>query len=794
MAEEVVIGRVELEGAEQVKQQLDEIGKAGDKAGQGLNQAGQTASKGLGNLDDLAKKAADEIKRLGASFGPLGQAASGAAASFIQMKGALATIGVAIAAIGFSKLITGIFDVAKSAADANEQLRSLAITAGTSSEQFGGFAFALEQSGASAQVLQRAMFVIGDAIGQATEEGSRSVGVFEKLNIALRDSAGRARDPIEVFKEFATQLSKIRNVADQQALAIQAFGRRIGPQLVEAAQQGGAGLQGLADEFARLSGFTKEAGDLGDEFNDSLNRMSTAAASIGNKLGQAFQPALIQAMNGITEALVRIREALQPLFDAFQSLASGTVSLIGSLGNLAAAFDRLGVGRLVSIISPLAPALRVLTGAIDLLGQAFSFAATVINAFADGIERLRELLGIGAADAQKTKQGIEDVGAAAVKTQDEISRINFLGVAGGLSVLDNVKEKTDAASEATKSWVSELLGIDLSSIATKAELAFQQLTADATASRQQIAALNWPGLIDPTQWSVAAQTVFEEILAGANSLFEQLSANVPSIDFSTLATSAEETFERIRTALAGAFSNSSSIFNQLVQTGTSAFQRLGQAANSIPQQIRTAFQGLVSFFSSLGGQIANAMQSGFNALVNAAKEAVQQAISFIEGLIARIGEAIRRLAGLQASGSGAASGGQFAQGGRVYGAGTSTSDSIPAWLSHGEFVIRAAAVKKYGSQLFHALNMMRLPRRFLESMVGGFANGGMPSMKPLSVPLRMADGGQVGSSSSLAPVTLNIGAEQITGLLAPREVVDKLARFGTSQQVRSAGRKPSWYF
>src|SRR6185369_14038180 len=47
-----------------------------------------------------------------------------------------------------------------------------------------------------------------------------------------------------------------------------------------------------------------------------------------------------------------------------------------------------------------------------------------------------------------------------------------------------------------------------------------------------------------------------------------------------------------------------------------------------------------------------------------------------------------------------------AEGGPIRGPGTATSDSIPARLSNGEFVVRASAVQSYGEGLFHALNNM----------------------------------------------------------------------------------------
>ena len=52
----------------------------------------------------------------------------------------------------------------------------------------------------------------------------------------------------------------------------------------------------------------------------------------------------------------------------------------------------------------------------------------------------------------------------------------------------------------------------------------------------------------------------------------------------------------------------------------------------------------------------------------------------------------------------------FATGGPVIGSGTGTSDSIPAWLSDGEFVQNAAAVGYYGTDFMHAVNSMKLPK------------------------------------------------------------------------------------
>lgn len=60
---------------------------------------------------------------------------------------------------------------------------------------------------------------------------------------------------------------------------------------------------------------------------------------------------------------------------------------------------------------------------------------------------------------------------------------------------------------------------------------------------------------------------------------------------------------------------------------------------------------------------------------------------------------------------------EFNAGGEVIGPGTATSDSIPARLSNGEYVIRASSVKKYGAGLMEAINTQK------------FAEGGPVELK-----------------------------------------------------------------
>ena len=116
-----------------------------------------------------------------------------------------------------------------------------------------------------------------------------------------------------------------------------------------------------------------------------------------------------------------------------------------------------------------------------------------------------------------------------------------------------------------------------------------------------------------------------------------------------------------------------------------------------------------------------------------------------------------------------------AAGGMIDGPGSTTSDSIFARLSRGEFVTRAAAVQKYGSDFFRSVNDMTFP---------GFAMGGLvPS------PVRMSGGG---SGPATSTVNLSIDGRSFGSLRGSKSTVDDLSAFAISRQTSAAGSNPSW--
>jgi TP901 family phage tail tape measure protein len=79
----------------------------------------------------------------------------------------------------------------------------------------------------------------------------------------------------------------------------------------------------------------------------------------------------------------------------------------------------------------------------------------------------------------------------------------------------------------------------------------------------------------------------------------------------------------------------------------------------------------------------------------------------VDGMVVRVTAVVTQQGNIHVSGAGGSGTLVKAAGGYISGPGTATSDSIPARLSNGEYVIRASAVDHYGVGLFDQLNYQR---------------------------------------------------------------------------------------
>lgn len=196
--------------------------------------------------------------------------------------------------------------------------------------------------------------------------------------------------------------------------------------------------------------------------------------------------------------------------------------------------------------------------------------------------------------------------------------------------------------------------------------------------------------------------------------------------------------------------NSPGLSTNQINDATIKIAELKAALASVQPQLvsfGTQFQNL--FQDRIGGALADVLTK-----TRSFKDAFKSLLAGIVQDIIR-SNINKALAGLFSAGFGGGftndAGGRevagslgFAEGGYIRGPGSGTSDSIPARLSNGEFVIKAASVNKFGKGFFDMLNSGEMP---------AFAKGGLVARQPRVVP-GFATGGQVSVSSN--DVTVNV--------------------------------------
>lgn len=419
--------------------------------------------------------------------------------------------------------------------------------------------------------------------------------------------------------------------------------------------------------------------------------------------------------------------------------------------------------------------LDLLTGKItDAEYQARQMGGALVKTAGD-------IKGVGN-EAAEAATKVEDLGRKVTVTKfggggDPVKQVFDLvdGVAkaadASKEALDRVDESADATGKKLKQTTEQVFGVIRS-------------VPEEFRSQPSLAEEITRGLPEATeQVRVAVQT-----MAGAAA---PAKAEIKGIsdEFVAAGASGQAAFAGIPAAAKQAVDG---VAAEVARVGPAMAQAVADAStvNEIAAALIKPFQDASAAIDKIFSEIAAFASRGFNSVMSE----VRKIASEIDRMIASIISALRRAAAeaarlrAQAQSDGAQ---RRAGGGYIRGPGTGTSDSIPAWLSNGEFVIRAAAVRKFGAGFFAALNSLRMPQGF---NMGGLVRGFQQSMASLSpAPMRFADGGLVAAPAGSAgrPVTLNIGGE-VFDMMADNHVVDRLQRFATTKGLRSAGRKPGW--
>jgi hypothetical protein len=728
--------RISLDGAEQVKKQLAEIGDAGEKS---VTQIQTAADKSdvFSKLAESAAKLSDAIAPLSAAIAKLTEATGGAAESaqkFGEVVDATAE-GLTKLADEGSKAAEAIKAIDDASQKANENVTKSAETADKSSTSHVGLALAAVKAGAAVV-----------SVGQAATATAAAV-----------EGAAAATTTAGASIIGATA-------------AVGTFAIALGSVLAGAI---GAVVAGLATVSAAVEKATNEY----EQLNHTLLVLSqtTATSFESLQLGTAALEQIGIKTETARNAVVKLDETLKGLDPGEKLKASADAVLQAEKAMLEAQLAAAG--------------LRDNWREAVIAGQRLAF---VNQQLADGLtEQGRADKAVG--DASKelaTAQAnqLEKIIPLIKQIEEGQKGITFDEATTAATKIDALNARLKQVKDTTGDARQEFLKIIANIASLKDAIAFGATVGFSADDVDRIRRFGGEASKIPDLFQRISESGALIGPAVSQSLDEMRTStqNVENAWTRLMATFDTTVFTRIDAAISTTLNN---IAAMVLNATAAVFEAVNTAFDQIGTLLAHSVEGWGLIFSSLGSMIESAFSGIWDSLTSGASAAINMVSGLIDRLIAKLNaawETLKNIVGLGGSPATGGGGSGFAAGGLLGGSGSGTSDSNLAWVSRGEYITPARAVAQPGVLAF--LEALRRSGGNLAAVLDGmgrFALGGLVRT-PIAIPA-FAGGG-------MNHVTIQFpGLPEITGLRASSGVVDELRHAAALAQVRSGGRKPSRY-
>lgn len=250
-------------------------------------------------LDKIDRDVSRATRGMSQSFGTLKTVAAGLIGTFAG----LATIG------GIKSVINDL-----------DKLNTVSERSGISANALSGLAFVAKQTGTDLDVLAKGVNKLSIGMSEISTGGNDKLKkLFEGLGLAdLAKGAATGEEALTRLAEVFPRLSDI----DQARVAAEAFGEKIGSQLVPALSAGRKELEGMIKEGKELFPVTNELAKAADDFNDSMGKLSLVLKSSLLPLLEVILPLL----TGISEGFVNAKRAGLGFIGSLDAMFRGSLS------------------------------------------------------------------------------------------------------------------------------------------------------------------------------------------------------------------------------------------------------------------------------------------------------------------------------------------------------------------------------------------------------------------------------------------------------------------------------------
>jgi tape measure domain-containing protein len=627
-----------------------------------------------------------------------------------------------------------------------QQLNSGSTTGFASGTPGTGYADKLNAMGASIQDEQKRILAFLETIAKV-ESGGRyniSVGnntfdsyakhpnmpvpVMYKGKSTTSDAAGAFQFLESTWDNIAKKIGLIDFSPESQNQAAIQLLKDIGAyQLVlegrwdEAFTKAGTQWQGIAksvlDDTGKKAASQEHFLDVVDTAIQSVQK-GTAAVQLQASTAEAFidptkYPDLAKAVSGLEQTLVKVMVPISKVMAGIGKVFEGTLAKSGfNLGD--------AKGMLNDFVSSFNTSTADITTPTEpkTSAEVQAFTAkrkTIMEGSATAsLTALNEELGkFGIATINATeyatllKESPESIGLTITSLDELESKIKQLGVVSGVS-----KTIVEKSIERLKGGINEKL--DQGRAAPNKKAVLKPTDFGETFAKQVDAGMStalYQAMSGKQTWKEAFKAYGESMLDSvAKQTIETLTSGLLSsakAGVSRMFGLGDAQLKEWSTAVSGKIASSFSPKGDVATTGTK------EVSPDVSAQTEGFFSRLSASFFAGFSELTSIVNSLFNGK---------------DGLFASIGSSLSKVdwAGMFAGIAGLLG---FASGGKVYGPGTSRSDSIPAMLSNGEFVVNAASTARHGA-LLQSINSGSFSHFADGGVVGGSAVAGVQSISP----------------------------------------------------------------
>lgn len=348
--------------------------------------ATEDAGQSMGNLGDVVNGL---TSKLGIQL-PDGMKSSMNAMGSLDAQSLALAGGFAAVAASIVKAEKAMISMTKESAAFADNIITLSMQTGQSTQQLQEFAYASELIDVSVDTLQGSLTKLTNNMQDTMNGTGNAKASFEALGVSVTNADGSMRSANDVFYETIDVLGQVKNETERDAMSMDIFGRSaqdLNPLIIQGSQT----LKAYADE-AHNVGYVldDEALSALGAVDDAYQRLQNTQEGVKNQLSAEFAPYLEEFYGDVTTMVKDGGKALKDsgIVDSFGML----LDTVGDILNPMSDLSNNRVPALTKALQPLAKVMALIADAAELIKGVVNISTGHIG---EGWGQLTHALGFG---------------------------------------------------------------------------------------------------------------------------------------------------------------------------------------------------------------------------------------------------------------------------------------------------------------------------------------------------------------------------------------------------------------